>query len=147
MALGKRLRERLLAHADVVLIIQRYLGEDNLTQTTEKHDWEFIASCPFHDESTPSFTVTRRKQFFHCFGCGAHGNAIEWVMQYEGLDFVRASMKVAELSGFHIPSGRTKVSRARRRSRGGVRWKKKLKARRKHEHIRHEAFMRRLKGC
>src|SRR6056297_2981473 len=48
---------------------------------------EFKACCPFHDEKTPSFYVSPQKQFYHCFGCGAHGTAIGFVMQYDGLEF------------------------------------------------------------
>ena len=51
---------------------------------------EFKACCPFHDEKTPSFYVSPQKQFYHCFGCGAHGTAIGFVMQYDGLEFPAA---------------------------------------------------------
>ena len=50
----------------------------------------YSACCPFHEEKTPSFTVTQEKQFYHCFGCGASGNAIGFLMEYERLEFIEA---------------------------------------------------------
>ena len=58
---------------------------------------DYQACCPFHHEKTPSFTVSDKKQFYHCFGCGAHGNAISFLMEYDKLEFVEA---VEELAGF-----------------------------------------------
>lgn len=63
----------------------------------------FTARCPFHDEKTPSFTVSRDKQFYHCFGCGAHGNAIDFLMGYDHLNFVEAVESLAALAGLKIP--------------------------------------------
>jgi len=57
------------------------------------------ALCPFHNEKTPSFTVSRSRQRFHCFGCGAHGDVLEFVMRYERLDFQAAYIKLAERAG------------------------------------------------
>ena len=51
---------------------------------------DYQACCPFHHEKTPSFTVSDKKQFYHCFGCGAHGNAISFLMEYDKLEFVEA---------------------------------------------------------
>ncbi len=51
---------------------------------------ELVGLCPFHNEATPSFTVTDKKQFFHCFGCGAHGDGLAFVMQRQGLSFTQA---------------------------------------------------------
>ena len=67
---------------------------------------EFKACCPFHDEKTPSFTVSPAKQFYHCFGCGAHGTAISFLMEYEGLDFVEAIEDLAGLCGLEVPRER-----------------------------------------
>jgi len=64
---------------------------------------EFQACCPFHDEKTPSFTVSPQKQFYHCFGCGAHGSAIGFLMNYEGLEFVDAVEELARLAGLEVP--------------------------------------------
>jgi len=64
---------------------------------------EFKAVCPFHDEKTPSFTVVPRKGFYHCFGCGAHGTAIGFLMEYDNLGFVEAVEVLAELLGLEVP--------------------------------------------
>jgi len=64
----------------------------------------FTARCPFHSEKTPSFTVSRDKQFYHCFGCGAHGNAIDFLMGYDHLSFVEAVESLAALAGLKIPA-------------------------------------------
>jgi len=57
------------------------------------------ARCPFHDEKTPSFTVSSTKQFFHCFGCGAHGDAIQWMIEYHRLPFRQAIEELAGRAG------------------------------------------------
>src|SRR5690606_14701624 len=64
---------------------------------------DFAACCPFHDEKTPSFTVSPEKQFYHCFGCGAHGTAIGFLMEYEHLDFVETVTELAKLVGLTVP--------------------------------------------
>jgi DNA primase len=64
---------------------------------------EHKALCPFHDEKTPSFTVSSDKQFYHCFGCGAHGTAIGFVMQYDGLEFPAAIEELAHTAGLEVP--------------------------------------------
>ncbi|MFO1421530.1 MAG: DNA primase [Candidatus Competibacteraceae bacterium] len=67
---------------------------------------EFMACCPFHAEKTPSFSVSPRKQFYHCFGCGAHGNAIGFLMAYERLEFPDAVEELARLAGLEMPQTR-----------------------------------------
>lgn len=79
----------ILAKVDIVTLIEGYVP---LT----KRGPEYEACCPFHTEDTPSFKVNAAKQFFHCFGCGAHGDAIGFLMQYSGLDFKAA---VEQLGG------------------------------------------------
>lgn len=64
---------------------------------------EHKALCPFHDEKTPSFTVSADKQFYHCFGCGAHGTAIGFVMEYDGLEFPAAIEELAHSAGLEVP--------------------------------------------
>jgi DNA primase len=64
---------------------------------------EYKACCPFHDEKTPSFTVSPDKQFFHCFGCGAHGTALGFVMEYDHLSFVEAVEDLAARAGLEVP--------------------------------------------
>ncbi len=145
MAISQAVIDQLLNHADIVKIIQHYMGVKNVRQRGSNRN-EFIALCPFHGERSPSFSVTKTKQFYHCFGCGSHGDAIKFVMEYSGLSFVEAVFKVAELSGIHVPSGQTKPARARRRIRKATRDKKKRRAHRKHEEERHVAWNRRKKA-
>jgi DNA primase len=64
---------------------------------------EYQACCPFHDEKTPSFTVSPGKQFYHCFGCGAHGTAIGFLMEYEHMEFVEAVEELARQQGIEVP--------------------------------------------
>ncbi len=63
----------------------------------------FSACCPFHDEKTPSFTVSQDKQFYYCFGCGASGNAVGFLMNYERLEFPQAVENLARLAGLEVP--------------------------------------------
>lgn len=69
----------------------------------KKHGREFTACCPFHNEKTPSFTVSPSKQFYHCFGCGAHGTALGFLMEYEHLEFPEAVRQLAEQVGMEVP--------------------------------------------
>jgi len=69
----------------------------------KKSGREYSARCPFHDENTPSFTVSPDKQFYHCFGCGAHGTAIGFLMEYEHMDFVEAVEHLAARHGLEVP--------------------------------------------
>jgi len=71
-------KQELLHRVDIVDVIGRYVP---LKKSGANH----LACCPFHSEKTPSFTVSPAKQFYHCFGCGAHGNAISFLMEYQGL--------------------------------------------------------------
>ena len=71
---------------------------------------EYQACCPFHDEKTPSFTVSPTKQFYHCFGCGAHGTAIGFLMEYVNMGFVEAVEELAEGVGLQVPSDSTQHS-------------------------------------
>jgi len=68
---------------------------------------EFKACCPFHDEKTPSFTVSQVKQFYHCFGCGANGTAISFLMDYEHMEFVEAIEELARRAGMEVPKETT----------------------------------------
>jgi len=65
---------------------------------------DFQARCPFHEEKSPSFTVSQNKQFYHCFGCGAHGSAISFLMEYEHLDFIEAIKELAHKAGIVLPA-------------------------------------------
>src|ERR671912_1904458 len=64
---------------------------------------EYSARCPFHDERSPSFTVAPTKQFYHCFGCGAHGTAISFMMEYGGVGFIDAVKDLAQSVGMKVP--------------------------------------------
>jgi DNA primase len=88
--------EELLGRADIVELIERRVP-------LKRAGREFQACCPFHDEKTPSFTVSPQKQFYHCFGCGAHGSAIGFLMNYEGLEFVDAVEDLARHVGLEVP--------------------------------------------
>ncbi|GLQ06279.1 DNA primase [Sneathiella chinensis] len=65
---------------------------------------EYSGLCPFHNEKSPSFTVNEEKGFYHCFGCGAHGDQVEFVKQTEGVTFVEAIERLAELAGMQVPA-------------------------------------------
>ena len=67
----------------------------------------YVACCPFHQEKSPSFTVSPSKQFYHCFGCGAHGSAISFLMEYEGLTFIESIQSIASLLGLSVPNEQT----------------------------------------
>jgi DNA primase len=68
----------------------------------KKHGKNHKGKCPFHAEKTPSFTVSQEKGFYHCFGCGAHGDVIEFVMQYRGSSFPEAVRELAAMAGISI---------------------------------------------
>ncbi|WP_295385446.1 DNA primase [uncultured Thiodictyon sp.] len=87
----------LLARTDIVELIG---GRIQL----RKGGKDFQARCPFHDEKTPSFTVSREKQFYHCFGCGAHGTAIGFLMEYDRLGFREAIEDLARRAGLEVPT-------------------------------------------
>ncbi len=65
---------------------------------------EWKGCCPFHDEKTPSFTVNDQKQFYHCFGCGAHGDVISWMVEQRGLSFMDAIKELAAEAGMEVPA-------------------------------------------
>src|SRR5690349_20812481 len=88
--------QTLLARTDIVEVIDRHVP---LKKAGSNH----VACCPFHSEKTPSFTVSPAKQFYHCFGCGAHGNAISFLMEYQGLGYVDAVKDLAESVGMKMP--------------------------------------------
>ena len=73
----------LIARADIVEVLGRRIQ-------LKKAGREFKACCPFHDEKTPSFTVSPAKGFYHCFGCGAHGTALGFLMEHDHMSFVEA---------------------------------------------------------
>lgn len=91
--------QELLARIDIVDVIERHLP-------LKKGGANYFACCPFHGEKSPSFSVSPAKQFYHCFGCGAHGSAISFVMEYQGLSFVDAIQELAGQMGLTVPEDR-----------------------------------------
>jgi DNA primase len=92
----------LLNRLDIVDVIERYLP-------LKKAGANFVACCPFHNEKSPSFTVSQSKQFYHCFGCGAHGTAIGFVMEHTGMGFVEAVEDLAKSIGVSVPQEASNV--------------------------------------
>jgi len=88
--------QELLARIDIVDVVERRVP-------LKKAGANYSACCPFHSEKTPSFTVSPSKQFYHCFGCGVHGSAIGFVMQYSGLGFIDAVEELADSVGLKVP--------------------------------------------
>lgn len=87
----------ILAKADIVDVVNSRVK----LKKAGAHNYQ--ACCPFHHEKTPSFTVSKSKQFYHCFGCGAHGNAIGFLMEYDKLEFVEAVEELANFLGLDVP--------------------------------------------
>ncbi|HXU92092.1 MAG TPA: DNA primase [Gallionella sp.] len=90
----------LLNRLDIVDVVERYVP-------LKKAGANYVACCPFHNEKSPSFTVSQAKQFYHCFGCGAHGTAIGFVMEHAGLGFVDAVEELARGAGLEVPHERS----------------------------------------
>ncbi len=86
----------LLARVDIIDVIERYIP-------LKKGGANYFACCPFHGEKTASFSVSPAKQFYHCFGCGAHGSAVGFMMEYGGLSFVDAIKELAAQVGMQVP--------------------------------------------
>ncbi|MEZ8082181.1 DNA primase [Enterovibrio norvegicus] len=86
----------LLARLDIVELIDARVK-------LKKQGKNYGACCPFHNEKTPSFSVSQEKQFYHCFGCGVHGNAIDFIMEFDRLEFVEAIEELASQLGVDVP--------------------------------------------
>ena len=104
----------LIARHDIVDIIDSRVK-------LKKQGKNFGACCPFHNEKTPSFSVSQEKQFYYCFGCGAHGNVLDFVMEFDRLDFVDAVEELASQLGLEVPR-----EQGGNESRSGPRTKEKL---------------------
>jgi DNA primase len=96
MAIPSTFIQELLARADVVDIVGRYVQ-------LKKGGANYMGLCPFHAEKSPSFTVSPTKQFFHCFGCGKHGDAIGFLMEHTGASFIEAVRDLAQHYGLPVP--------------------------------------------
>jgi DNA primase len=101
----------LLARVDIVDVIGRYVA-------LKKAGRNYVGLCPFHGEKTPSFTVSPSKQFFHCFGCGAHGSAIGFLMDHRGLAYVEAIRELAQQVGMQVPQDSARDREGATRIRG-----------------------------
>ncbi len=96
MAIPQNFVQELVARADVVEIVGRHVQ-------LKKTGANFSGLCPFHAEKSPSFTVSPSKQFYHCFGCGKNGNAISFLIDYAGMNFVEAVKDLAGQYGMQVP--------------------------------------------
>jgi len=97
----------LLNRIDIVEVVGRYVQ-------LKKGGANFGGLCPFHNEKSPSFTVSPTKQFYHCFGCGAHGTAIGFLMEYSGVGFVDAVKDLAQGVGMGVPEQEDQLLPAQR---------------------------------
>ena len=89
-------KQDLLNRVDIVDVVQRYVQ-------LRKAGANYVGLCPFHNEKTPSFSVSPTKQFYHCFGCGVHGNAIGFLMAYASMGYVDAVKDLASQVGMQVP--------------------------------------------
>lgn len=89
--------QQLLARVDIVEVIDRHVK-------LKKSGQNYSACCPFHSEKSPSFSVSPTKQFYHCFGCGVHGTAISFMMEYHGMGFRDAVRELSESVGMALPA-------------------------------------------
>lgn len=101
----------LLNRVDIVDVVDRHVK-------LKRAGANYVACCPFHSEKTPSFTVSQTKQFYHCFGCGEHGTAIGFIMEYSGAGFVDAVKELAQSVGMTVPE-ELRSEQAARRAEGG----------------------------
>jgi DNA primase len=92
----------LLNRVDIVDVVGRYVQ-------LKKGGANFMGLCPFHSEKSPSFTVSPTKQFYHCFGCGAHGTSIGFLIEYSGMGFVDAVKDLAQNVGMVVPDADDKI--------------------------------------
>jgi DNA primase len=88
--------QELLARVDIVEVVGRHVA-------LKKGGANFLGLCPFHDEKSPSFTVSPTKQFFHCFGCGKSGSALGFLMEHTGAGFIEAVQDLAQQAGLSVP--------------------------------------------
>ena len=95
--------QELLNRVDVIDVIDKSVP-------LKKAGSNYVACCPFHQEKSPSFTVSPSKQFYHCFGCGAHGSALSFLIEYQGMSFVDAVEDLAKSVGLTIPQDTQKIS-------------------------------------
>jgi len=135
MAIPQAFIQELLARADIVEVIGRYVP-------LKKAGANFVGLCPFHTEKSPSFNVSPVKQFYHCFGCGKSGDALRFLMEHTGMNFVEATKERAGEYGLEVPEDDASPAERERAS----------KAREKHHTLTDvlekaaEAYRKQLKG-
>jgi DNA primase len=100
----------LLARVDIGDVVGRHVE-------LKKAGQNLLGLCPFHGEKTPSFTVSPSKQFFHCFGCGAHGSAIGFLMEHRGIGYVEAIRELAQIAGMQVPEETSRAGEAHSKAR------------------------------
>ncbi|MBG6117105.1 MULTISPECIES: DNA primase [unclassified Sphingobium] len=88
------------------------------TVKVQKAGREYKACCPFHNEKTPSFTINDEKGFYHCFGCGAHGDAIRWMTDQRGLPFMEAVKELAQAAGMDVPAADPRAAKRAEAAKG-----------------------------
>ncbi|WP_145200501.1 DNA primase [Sphingobium sp. B2] len=88
------------------------------TVKVQKAGREYKACCPFHNEKTPSFTINDEKGFYHCFGCGAHGDAIRWMTDQRGLPFMEAVKELAQAAGMEVPAADPRAAKRAEAAKG-----------------------------
>ncbi len=107
MAIPQSFIQELIARADVVDVVGRHVQ-------LKKGGANFMGLCPFHGEKSPSFSVSPTKQFYHCFGCGKNGNALSFMMDFQGMSFIEAVKDLAQSMGMPVPEDeRSPQERAR----------------------------------
>lgn len=97
MAITPQWKDELRARITLSTLVQR-----SVKLTRAGREWK--GCCPFHEEKTPSFYVNDQKAFYHCFGCGAHGDAISWMVDQQGLQFMDAVKELAGMAGMEVPA-------------------------------------------
>jgi DNA primase len=105
--------QELLNRVDIVDVVDRSVP-------LKKAGANYSACCPFHNEKSPSFTVSPTKQFYHCFGCGAHGTAIGFLMEHQGLSFVEAVQELAKSVGLIVPQETRDTDRSSQKAAPGL---------------------------
>ncbi|WP_150292230.1 DNA primase [Sphingobium estronivorans] len=111
MSLSPAFLDELRARTSLSTLIGR-------TVKVQKAGREYKACCPFHNEKTPSFTINDEKGFYHCFGCGAHGDAIRWMTDQRGLPFMEAVKELAQTAGMEVPAPDPRAAKRQEQARG-----------------------------
>lgn len=111
MSLSPAFLDELRARTSLSTLIGR-------TVKVQKAGREYKACCPFHNEKTPSFTINDEKGFYHCFGCGAHGDAIRWMTDQRGLPFMEAVKELAQAAGMDVPAPDPRAAKRAEQAKG-----------------------------